>query len=261
MRGDHAHTRTAIRARLAGGPRRATSATGSTGASTAPSPRSRSSRASSGRQLSPRIILVLGAANLVADGFSMAAGNYLATRAEHEERRFAEAVERRHIATVPEGEREEVREIFRQRGLSGDLLEQRHRGGHGRWTRSLDPDDAAGRVRAAGGDPRAVAGGRDATFSAFFLCGLVPLVPFVLAVPRAPWVAAGATFMVFAAIGALKSRWSVASWWRSALGDAGRRRRGRGRRVRDRRRAPGTRGLGGAPPSIPVRLRATAPVP
>jgi vacuolar iron transporter family protein len=56
-----------------------------------------------------------------------------------------------------------------------------------------------------------------ATLSAFLVCGLVPLLPFALAVPQAAWVSAGATGGVFAVIGALKSQWSVASWWRSAL--------------------------------------------
>jgi hypothetical protein len=32
-----------------------------------------------GAHLSPRIILILGGANLIADGFAMAASNYLAT--------------------------------------------------------------------------------------------------------------------------------------------------------------------------------------
>jgi vacuolar iron transporter family protein len=38
-----------------------------------------------GARLSPRIILILGSASLIADGFAMAAGEYLATRSEHEE--------------------------------------------------------------------------------------------------------------------------------------------------------------------------------
>ena len=215
MRGDHAHTRTAIRARLAGGPPQSYLRDwvygGIDGAVTTFAIVS----GVVGAQLSPRIILVLGAANLVADGLSMAAGNYLATRAEHEERRFAEAVERRHIATVPEGEREEVREIFRQRGLSGDLLESVTEvvtADPDRWIQTMLRDEYG--LPAVIRAPWRAAG---STFLAFFLCGLVPLVPFALAVPRAPWVAAGATFVVFAAIGALKSRWSVASWWRSAL--------------------------------------------
>ena len=35
-----------------------------------------------GAELSPLIVLILGFANLIADGFSMAASNYLGTRAE-----------------------------------------------------------------------------------------------------------------------------------------------------------------------------------
>ncbi|HEX6625128.1 MAG TPA: VIT1/CCC1 transporter family protein, partial [Pyrinomonadaceae bacterium] len=60
-----------------------------------------------GADLSPSIILVMGFANLAADGFSMAASNYLGTKAEQEDFKHLEAVERRHIETVPEGEREE----------------------------------------------------------------------------------------------------------------------------------------------------------
>lgn len=37
-----------------------------------------------GAALSPRVILILGAANLLADGFAMASGNYLATKSEEE---------------------------------------------------------------------------------------------------------------------------------------------------------------------------------
>jgi hypothetical protein len=43
---------------------------------------------------------------------------------EHDEFRYAEAVEHRHIGAAPSGEREEVREIFRRYGLHGDLLER-----------------------------------------------------------------------------------------------------------------------------------------
>jgi VIT1/CCC1 family predicted Fe2+/Mn2+ transporter len=58
-----------------------------------------------GARLSPWIILVMGFANLLADGFSMAASNFLGTRAEHEDLKRLEAIEYRHVDLAPEGER------------------------------------------------------------------------------------------------------------------------------------------------------------
>lgn len=169
-----------------------------------------------GAHLSPRVILILGGANLVADGFAMAAGDYLATRSEHEEFHHAEAVERRHIATVPEGEREEVREILRGLGIAGNLLDRVAgviTADRDRWVRVM--------VREEYGLPSAVRSpwrAAGSTFAAFFFCGLVPLVPFVVGLRNAFWVAAAATSLIFVAIGALKSRWSIRPWWYSGLG-------------------------------------------
>jgi VIT1/CCC1 family predicted Fe2+/Mn2+ transporter len=168
-----------------------------------------------GAELSPRVILILGTANLLADGLSMAAGNYLATRAEQEEVRQTEAIERRHIAVSPEGERAEVREIFRRRGLEGELLERvtaALTADRDRWVRTMLRDEYGlpAAIRSPG---RAAA----ATFLAFQVCGLVPLLPFVLGLGAAFWTAATATGVVFAAIGAVKSRWSPRPWWRSGL--------------------------------------------
>ncbi len=69
------------------------------------------------------MILALGLANLLADGFSMAAGNYSGTKAERDDIRRLATVERRHLAQNPEGERREIREILRLKGLRGDVLE------------------------------------------------------------------------------------------------------------------------------------------
>jgi vacuolar iron transporter family protein len=169
-----------------------------------------------GAHLSPRIILILGGANLVADGFAMAAGNYLATRAEHEEFHHAEAVERRHIEAVPEGEREEVREILRGLGIAGHLLDRVVAvitADRDRWVRMMIREEYG--LPAAVRSPWRAAG---STFAAFLLCGLVPLVPFVTGLNRAFWVASAATGLIFVLIGALKSRWSIRPWWYSALG-------------------------------------------
>ncbi len=212
---EHAHTREAIRERFAAGPAHSHLRDfvygGIDGAVTTFAIVS----GVIGAQLSPHIILILGVANLLADGFSMSAANYLATRAEHEEARHAEAIERRHIVTAPEGERAEVREIFRRRGLEGDLLErvtEAVTADHDHWVRTMLRDEY-GLPASIRAPFRAAA----STFLAFVVCGLVPLLPFALKVTDAFVVASIATGVVFAAIGAAKSRWSPRPWWRSAL--------------------------------------------
>ena len=169
-----------------------------------------------GAHLPPRIILILGGASLIADGFAMAAANYLATRAEREEFDYAEAVERRHIETVPEGEREEVREILRGLGLLGDLLDRVVAvitADRDRWVRMMLRDEY-GLPSALRSPWRAAA----STFSAFLVCGLLPLIPFEAGLRDAFWVASIATSLMFFLIGALKSQWSVERWWHSGIG-------------------------------------------
>ena len=77
-----------------------------------------------GAELSMRVIVILGFVNLLADGFSMAVSNYLATKADRQIVERARAIEETHIDAIPHGEKEEIREIFRQKGFQADLLEQ-----------------------------------------------------------------------------------------------------------------------------------------
>ena len=76
-----------------------------------------------GAGLDAPVVLVLGTANLVADGFSMAVANYLGIRSEERRWHRIRREEERHIELVPAGEREEVRQLLARDGLSGELLD------------------------------------------------------------------------------------------------------------------------------------------
>jgi VIT1/CCC1 family predicted Fe2+/Mn2+ transporter len=168
-----------------------------------------------GAELSEVTILILGLSNVVADGFSMSAGNYLATKAEQDKYELAKAHEELQTETNPSGEKEELRQIYRRMGVTGDLLEQlvqilsRDRS---LWVRIMLFEEY-------GLTPQVRAPLKAAliTFAAFLAFGLIPLLPFVLNLDKAFMVAAILTALAFLGLGALKSRWSVESGWAGAL--------------------------------------------
>ncbi len=168
-----------------------------------------------GAQLSPWIILVLGFANLIADGFSMAASNFLGTRAEYEDLKRIEAIENRHIDLDPVGEREEVKQIFLNKGFFGEDLNRivdLVTADRVRWVRTMLTEEY-GLPREVRSPWRAAA----ATFSAFIVCGFVPLLPYLIGLKSPGTLSMVMTGGVFFTIGSVKSRWSTASWWSSGL--------------------------------------------
>ena len=70
------------------------------------------------------VAVILGFANLFADGFSMAISNYESSKAGEEFFKSIKQSEERHIEEVPEGEREEIRQIFKAKGFEDELLEK-----------------------------------------------------------------------------------------------------------------------------------------
>jgi hypothetical protein len=77
-----------------------------------------------GAGLSPFVVVVLGLANVLADGFSMAAANYSGIKAEQDNYKRIRKIEERHISEYPKGEWLEVREILSRKGLDGEVLDK-----------------------------------------------------------------------------------------------------------------------------------------
>ena len=166
-----------------------------------------------GADLASEVIIVLGCANLFADGFSMAAANYTGTRTEIAERSLLRQVEERHIAEEPEGERQEVRQIFANKGLEGETLEkvvEAITADRERWIQTMLTEEYG--LAKVDRSPKWAA---LTTFAAFLICGAIPVLPYVIWEEPSFTATSIVTGVVFFAIGATKSRWSSEAWWRA----------------------------------------------
>ena len=76
-----------------------------------------------GAGLPPAVALVLGFANLIADGFSMAVSNYESIKASDDYIQSLREAEEEHIRKIPHGEKEEIRQIFQNKGFEGEVLD------------------------------------------------------------------------------------------------------------------------------------------
>lgn len=77
-----------------------------------------------GGGLDSAIIIILGFANLIADGFAMSVGAFLSTKTEADNYTKHEWLEYWEVENIPEAEREEIREIYRAKGFKDELLEE-----------------------------------------------------------------------------------------------------------------------------------------
>jgi len=139
----------------------------------------------------------------------------LGTRAESDNLQRLAAVEYRHIELEPEGEREEVRQIFRSKGFAGEdlaRLVELVTSDRARWVRTMLTEEY--------GLPQQVRSpwlAAFSTFSAFLVCGLVPLLPYLFKSSHPLTLSVVMTGGVFFLIGSAKSRWSMSPWWSSGI--------------------------------------------
>lgn len=172
-----------------------------------------------GAGLSATVVIILGVANLIADGFSMAVSNFAATRAEMQQRAVARVEEECQILEIPEGEREEIRQIFSLKGFSGEHLDRVVEvitDNPRVWVDTMMLEERG--YSTAREEPLRAAG---ATFLAFVVVGFIPLFAVILdkvfpSVIEQPFLLSSfMTGVAFFVVGALKSTFVGQRWWLS----------------------------------------------
>ena len=176
-----------------------------------------------GAGLSAGVIVVLGLANLFGDGFSMAVSNYLGTRADEQLRDRYRQAEQDHIRKFPEGEREEIRQIFAAKGFEGDELDrvvETITADRDRWVDTMLTEELG--LSLVGPSPLRAAW---STFAAFLAIGALPLLAFIAMLLFPKLITANSAFALstvltgaaFFVVGAAKSKFVGEPWWRSGL--------------------------------------------
>lgn len=123
-------------------------------------------------------VMIAGTAAVVGGAISMALGEYVSVSSSSDSQNAVIAKEKRELAEDPEGELEELQEIYRAQGLSEEtarrvaeeLTEHDALGAHLRAELHMDEDEVVSPWHAAG-----------ASFLAFLLDALLPFLTIVLA--------------------------------------------------------------------------------
>lgn len=170
-----------------------------------------------GSGATPALVLMTGAAGLLAGALSMAAGEYVSVRSQRDMYEYQIALEKEELAEYPEEEAEELALIYEARGME---LEQARSFARSllanpehaldvlaREELGLNPDDLGSPIGAA-----------TSSFLAFALGAIIPLLPFLIGLPANSVIAwtIGITAVALALVGLLISLFTGRNAWYGA---------------------------------------------
>ena len=164
------------------------------------------------------VILLAGISGLLAGAFSMGAGEFVSMKVQREVLERMLHLEAHELHGDPVGERAELAEIYRAKGLSADLADRVASelsrdptvalDTHAREELGIDPQEGLGSPW----------GAAISSFLTFCVGALVPLIPFFLAEGTAATIASAAlTAFALLVVGALTARLTGRPTWLSSL--------------------------------------------
>jgi VIT1/CCC1 family predicted Fe2+/Mn2+ transporter len=174
-----------------------------------------------GAGLSIDIVIILGMANLIADGFSMAVGNFFAVRAEQAHYDMRRQEEEWEVDNIPHKEVAEIREIYAAKGFEGELLDRVVEtivADREVWIDTMMMEELEMLEESRSPWQTALA-----TFLSFNIVGLIPLLAYLLAgaldIPEGNLfaISIGGTALALVLIGYLKTIVTAQAWYRGVL--------------------------------------------
>lgn len=162
-----------------------------------------------GAKFGTEVIIILGLANLLADGLSMSIGSYLSAKAEVNYFQKHKENEYWSVRNKPEEETEEIRKIYERKGFKGETLEEIVKvitSNQHIWVEEMMKDELKMMEAAKQPLQKGIA-----TYLSFIAVGMIPLTVYLidLLLPqnRLPlfFISCFLTFSAFLFIGYLKS--------------------------------------------------------
>lgn len=170
-----------------------------------------------GANLPGAVIVILGLANIVADGISMGASNFLGNKSELDYAKNQKDKELWEIEHLPELEIDEIRDILAAKGFKGKDLERAVKivtQDKEVWVDMMMKDEL-GIIVDENNDPKKHA---VVTFLAFIAAGFVPLLPFLIpGVQNQFVIAAVVAAATLFTVGALRSLVTTVTFLRGGL--------------------------------------------
>jgi vacuolar iron transporter family protein len=173
---------------------------------------------SAGADLSISVVLILGMANLFADGLSMSIGSYLSKKSEQDNYQKHRRVEEWEIENMPDVERKEIEQIFREKGFEGEELKMvvnRITANKQVWLDTMMKDELGLTLENKSPFKAGLS-----TLLSFVVAGAIPLIVYVFAymgsIAVDPFIFSSVvTLLTFVLIGYIKTYVTQAGWVRS----------------------------------------------
>lgn len=169
-----------------------------------------------GANLPIQTVLILGFANLLADGLAMGLGNYLGTKSEVDYINRERRMETWEAENIPDLETKEIEAIYKRKGFTGKDLKRAVEiitGNKKIWVDTMMVEELG---LPAEKFEHPVKNGL-ATFVSFAAAGLCPLLPYIFGLTGAFNISIAMTAMTLFLVGSLRSIITKKSWLVSGI--------------------------------------------